>query len=204
MPEHMRETVTHLTLLASVTQNLVQENWQLRQEQTAAEEEVQTLKKKVHELELQHAEFPVDFYVEQNDDDVYLPTFYTHPHGYRMCVDVKPNGCGDGEGTHVSIFTYMMQGPFDDHLKWPFRGVITIQIVNRAGDHDHFEKTIIYNDKTPNINAGRVTGKERSNCGWGVHKFLAHTALPYNTVEKTQYLKDNHLRVRVVHVKLDV
>ena len=31
MPEHMRETVTHLTLLASATQNLVKENQELRQ-----------------------------------------------------------------------------------------------------------------------------------------------------------------------------
>ena len=31
MPRHMRETVTHLTLLASVTQNLVKENQELRQ-----------------------------------------------------------------------------------------------------------------------------------------------------------------------------
>ena len=199
-PEHMRETVTHLTLLASVTQNLVKENQELRQKQTAAEEEVKTLMKKVHELQLQHAEFPVDFCVEQNDDDVYLPAFYTHPHGYRMCVHVYPNGCGDGEGTHVSLYTYMMRGPFDDHLKWPFRGVITIQIVNQAGGHDHVEKTITYNEDK---NVGRVTCKERSDDGWGVHQFLALDAL-YDAVKKTQYLKSNHLIVRVVHVKLDV
>ena len=198
MPEHMRETVTHLTLLASVTQNLVKENQELRQK---VEEEVKTLKEKVHELELQHAVF---FYVEQTNDDVYLPAFYTHQNGYRMCVHIYPNGCGDGEGTHVSIFIHMMQGPFDDHLKWPFRGEITIQIVNQAGDHDHIEETIPYDDKTPDKSTGRVTGKERDDCGWGFHQFLAHTALPYNAVKKTQYLKDNHLIVRVVHVKLDV
>ena len=53
-----------------------------------------------------------------------------------MCVGVSPNTCGDGKET---IFTYMMQGPFDDYLKWPFRGEITIQIVNQVGDHDHVE-----------------------------------------------------------------
>ena len=64
-------------------------------------------------------------------------------------VCVYPNENGDGEGTHVSIFTCMMRGPFDNDLKWPFRGEITIQIVNQARDHDHIENTISYDDKTP-------------------------------------------------------
>ena len=68
-----------------------------------------------------------------------------------MCVNVEPNGYRAGKGTHVSIFAFVMRGPFDDHLKWPFRGEITIQIVNQAGDRDHIEMTIHYNDKTQDI-----------------------------------------------------
>ena len=97
----------------------------------------------------------------------------------------------------MSIFTCIMQGPFDDYLKWPFRSEITIQVVNQAGDHDHVEKTIHYNDKTPDKIVGRVTGKERSE-GWGFHKFLAHDDLQYNAARKTQYLKDNCLHIRVM------
>ena len=178
---------------------------ELQQMQQAREEKVEALTAEAHKLKLdltQLSGFPVDFHVERNNDDVYLPAFYTHPHGYRMCVCVYPNGNGDGEGTHVSIFTCMMRGPFDNDLKWPFRGEITIQIVNQARDHDHIENTISYDDKTPDIHASRVKGKERSDEGWGKRQFLAHTALPYNAVEKTQYLKDNHLIVRVVKVKL--
>ena len=117
-----------------------------------------------------------------------------------MCIRVDPNGGGDGEGTHVSVFTYLMKGPFDD-LKWPFRGDITIQIVNQDGDHDHVEKTIHYNDKTRENYAGRVTDKARAR-GWGKHKFLAHTDLGYNAARKTQYLKDDIIIVRVVRVKI--
>ena len=72
-----------------------------------------------------------------------------------MYVHVYPNGYGE----LVSIFTYMMRGLFDDYLQWPFRDEITIQVVNQAGDHDHVEYIIDYNDKTT---AGvRVTGSER-------------------------------------------
>ena len=79
----------------------------------------------------------------------------------------------------MSVFTCLMKGPFDDHLKWPFRGEITIQIVNQVGDHDHVERTILYNDKTADANAGRVTGNKERAKGRGYPKFLAHTYLGY-------------------------
>ena len=129
---------------------------------------------------------------------MYSPAFYTHTHGYRMCVRVYPNGYGDYAGTHVSAFIVMMRGPFDDYLKWPFRGEITIQLVNQIGDHDHFEYTIAYDDGTPDDNAGRVTGSEIGKSAWGNRQVLSHAGLRYNAARKTQYLKDNHLIVRVI------
>ena len=190
MPEHTKEISTHFTLLATATQKLVKENQELRHE-------VGALK-----LEVQQSGFPVDYHVKQTDEEVNLPPFYTHPqcHGYRMCVRVVPNGDGDGKGTHVSIFTHMMPGPFDKYLKWPFRGEITIQIVNQVGDHDHVEMMIDYTDRTPDNVAGRVTGKDKG--GWGYPQFLAHDKLQYNAERQTQYMKDNTLHIRVMKVTL--
>ena len=102
----------------------------------------------------------------------------------------------------MSVFTCLTKGPFDDHLKWPFRGEIIIQIVNQDGDHDHVEKTIPYNDGTPDAYAGRVTGNKERAIGWGQHEFLSHTDLGYNGARKTQYLKDDIIIVRVVRVKI--
>ena len=68
--------------------------------------------------------FPKVYRVERKGNEVYLPGFYTYQHGYKMCIHVDPNGVADGEGTHISIFTYLMKGLYDDHLKWPFRGNI--------------------------------------------------------------------------------
>ena len=94
-----------------------------------------------------------------------------------------------------------MKGQFDDHLKWPFRGEITIQIVNQDRDHDHVEKTIPYNDKTPDNTAGRVTGKNRAG-GRGFPEFFPLAHLGYNHAKKTQYGKDGVIIVRVVKVSL--
>ena len=196
MPEHMKETATHLTLLASITHKLVKENLEYKEKLQATEDEVTKLKLSLTSC----CGFPKVYHVKQTKDSIYLPSFYTHPYGYKMCVRVDPNGSCSGKGTHVSICTYLMKGLYDEHLKWPFRGNINIQIVNQAGDYDHVERIIHYNDMTSDNVANRVTSEERSN-GWGIHIFIAHSDLEYNATKKTQYLKDNHLIVRVVKVK---
>ena len=137
---------------------------------------------------------------ERKKKSIDSPSVYTHSSGYQMCIELYPNGSGDGKGTHVSVFTCLMRGPYDDHLKWPFRGEITVQIVNQAGDHSHVEKTIPYNNETRKVSAGRVVDMERGG-GWGFH-FLTLTDLHYNAAKKTQYLKDDIIIVRVVSVKI--
>ena len=190
MPEHMKDTVTHLTLLASVTLSLMKENQE-------KQKEVDVLKEEILQLRLTVGGFPIDFKVNyaSKEEVAYLPSFYTHSHGYRMCLEVNPKGYASGKGTHVSVFTCLMKGPFDDHLKWPFRGEITIQIVNQDGDHNHVEMTIRYDDEIPDFSAGRVTGSNERAIGWGKQQFLAHTALGW----KTQY---DIIIVRVVTVKI--
>ena len=225
MPEHMKDTVTHLTLLANVTLSLMKENQELKEKQRATEEkqrvteekqrateekqratenEVAVLKEETRQLMLTLGGFPIDFKVNyaSREKVAYLPSFYTHPHGYRMCIRVDPKGNADGKGTHVSIYTHLMKGQFDDHLKWPFRGEITIQIVNQDGDHDHVEGTFPYNDETPDDSAGRVTGNKERAIGRGFPQFLAHTDLEYNGAKKAKYLEDDIIIVRVVRVKI--
>ena len=175
---------------------------EFRQKMAETAQEVQELKTSMQQLTFHKVGLPISFRVEQDvEERVCLPPFYTHSHGYKFCVNVYPQGNGDGKGTHVSIFTYLMKGPFDDHLKWPFRGEITIQIVNQDGDQNHVEKTIDYNDETPDGIAGRVTDKNRAS-GRGFPEFLPLAHLGYNRAKKTQYGKDGVIIVRVVKVTL--
>ena len=126
----------------------------------------------------------------------YSPAFYTHNRGYRICLQVYPNGYGDSNRTHVSVFLHILHGPFDAQLKWPFRAKITVQIVNQAGDDNHHETTINYNDQTPETSAGRVMDKERAS-SWGHGQFIPHTSLRHATASNTEYLRNDSLVIRV-------
>ena len=57
-----------------------------------------------------------------------------------MCISVDPNGCCSDVGTHVSVNVYLMRGVFDSRLVWPFRGDITMQLVNHNIYQDHRER----------------------------------------------------------------
>lgn len=93
-------------------------------------------------------EFTFSKYTD-NPKDWCSRSFYTHALGYRMCVEVAPQGKGEGEGTHVSVYIYLKKGDNDDNLPWPFRGDITIQLLNRLGRWCHHEMIIRFNKKTP-------------------------------------------------------
>ena len=148
MPEYMKDTVTHLTLLATVTQRLLNKTQELQQntedlkienhkiqkhnqqlevkkrtteahfyKQKTMVKEGEDIRKEVCELRLTFG-FPINLHVNYTiKKEQYLPSFSTHSHGYRMCIRVDTNGYLSEKGTHVSIYTYLKQGPYDDHLK---------------------------------------------------------------------------------------
>ena len=130
-----------------------------------------------------------------SSNDWYSPSFYTHPLGYKMCLRVDANGNGDGKGTHVSVFVYLMRGEFDNVLEWPFRSHVTVAMLNQREDNDHTTYTI------NNEAIGRVTGREIARSGWGYATFIAHTELNYNPTKNCQYLKYDCLRFRIVKVE---
>ena len=145
-----------------------------------------------------------DFEQRKAENDTwYSPSFYTHPRGYRMCLKVCANGRNTGRGTHVSVFVCLMRGEFDNYLKWPFRGDVTIQLLNQIEDKGHYERTAYYTNDTPDCYAARVTVRERA-ASWGKFKFISHLALNYVCDKNCHYLKYDCLRFRITKVKLNM
>lgn len=110
-----------------------------------------------------------------NPDMAFKPhPFYTFPQGYKMQFTVNVYGDGSGKGSHMSIFLSLTKGEFDNQLKWPFRGSVTIQLLDQESDSEHYADCITYHDGTPKQVATRVIDERRSSVPWGKVKFIAH------------------------------
>ena len=120
--------------------------------------------------------------------------FYTHPGGYKMCIDIDANGFG--ESTHVSVFAYLMKGKNDDNLPWPFTGKVTITLLNQLEDENHHSYTIPFPRDSGESNE-RMVDDERAPEGYGTSQFISHNGLDFDAVKNCQYLKDDCLYFQV-------
>ena len=126
----------------------------------------------------------------------YCPSFYICPGSYKMCIYVYANGNDDGEGTHVSVYACLMRGRNDDNLSWPFRGEVTITLLNQLEDTNHFTDTLTYSEDVDDDSNRRVVDSDRGS-GYGWPTFISHDQLGYDVELNCQYLKDNCLYFRV-------
>ena len=97
----------------------------------------------------------------------------------------------------MSISVYIMKGEFDDSLKWPFKGDITLQLLDWAKEEVRCEKVISFNDKVDLDVSGRVEKEGRAEFGWGHPEFLSHAELASGRAKKIEYLRNNSLKFRV-------
>ena len=128
-------------------------------------------------------------YQENKDNDAYVasPSHYMSRSGYKMALEVCVYGHLTGIGTHVSVYVLFQEGEYDAQLKWPFVGKITFALLNQLEDKNHHQKTTT------------VTAAHSARVGslLGERLFIPHSALDYDAVDNTQYLKDNTLYFRM-------
>lgn len=116
-----------------------------------------------------------------------------------MCIRVEANSRGRGTGTHVSLYVYLMRGEYDDSLHWPFRGAVTLQLINQRMDSGHVEDTVPFDYTVPSDVAARVTDGEMAPHGQG-RNLIPHSALKYDKVWNTEYLRNDSLEFQVPQV----
>ena len=139
-----------------------------------------------------------------NDEDWCSEPFYTHPQGYKMCVQIYANGFDKEHGTHVSMYTCFMRGEYDDDLLWPFQGKIAVDLLNQNTDdpkEGRHECIVSYDETIPDHYAQRVTVGKKGP-GWGKSQFIPHFKLDPKYDSTVRYLKDGCLKFRVRDVLL--
>ena len=141
---------------------------------------------------------PIEFTIadvlkkKESNTEWVSPPFYTHPHGYKLCLVVYPNGIDFGKGSHVSVFVGLLKAKHNDQLAWPLELDVAIKLLDWREDKGHHEQTV-----TMNSEYYRVTknGVKMSPCNW---EYIHHSLLPYNSSTNTEYLQNNTLRLMVV------
>ena len=89
------------------------------------------------------AEFTIAEYSKrrQFNNTYFSPPFTTSTQGYHFFLRMDANGVLSDEGSHLSIYAYIMKGQHDDCLRWPFTGDITFELINWLEDKGHYKKT---------------------------------------------------------------
>ena len=212
-------------LLVSTVQSLQQENQTLKEVKTQLQQKVDKQQSFLQYKEQQIAEMeiklnkmvlqqemacrsgmaigPVRFTMEgfeqhrqTPDDNWFSPHFWTHPQGYKVCLCIVANGEGPAEGHYTSVLIHMMKGEFDDQLKWPFRGIITVMLVDQEGGEDHWSQEVHITKRTPDEVADRVIQGERTKKGWGLFQYIPQSKL------QPKYLKNDRLCFQIGQIQL--
>ena len=168
--------------------------------------QVETIFKRIWPLQLNHLANSgnevvpvviklVEFKKYKNCDGFDSTGFYTRDGGYKMCMKIFPNGFLSYDN-YVSVDVYLMKGDHDDHLTWPVKGSLTVQLLNQLSDSNHSVPVKYHFDgSTPECQ--RVMKGTRSlYCVW-YSQFMPHKRLSYDGDKKCQYLKDDCVFFRV-------
>ena len=97
--------------------------------------------------------------------------------GYKLKLVIYPNGGGDGAGTHISSFIFVMKGENDAILSWPFNKRVTVTLIDQQENPNDRENIAMsftgYPEKKECF--GRPVTDE--NLGLGYEKFVSHDKL---------------------------
>ena len=118
---------------------------------------------------------------KSNNDHVFSPPFYSGPGGYKLCIKVHANGIGEREGTHLSVYVYLMRGDNDDHLPWPFTGTVKIKLLNQLKNSSHHHKSVKFG-KHGGDSSKRVEDGDRASSGCGQPKYILQSSLGYQAL----------------------
>ena len=166
----------------------------------------QALHQQREELQMHSVPLPVPpFYFtissfkhyQKNEFTFFSEPFYSHPGGYKMRVKIHPNGFGDAKGAYMGLYVSILHGEFDDQLRWPFNGSITVQAYNRTTEQWSNKQTINMNKEECAKKVQRCVDKLTPG-SWGNYKFLSLSDLNDNYLKGTAAIRFRVTSVQVV------
>ena len=172
-----RDLATH------ISESLIQHMRPMLQVVARLEVENKQLKEEVARL---HASTPtIALYLKMYDLENHIregspwvsPSFYFQ--GYKLRLQVYVSNDGETDNICTTIFICLMLGRLDEHLKWPFRGTVVVELLKESGG-------VIYTAKidhegqrpTGNISFGRGVSHVHTNLKKHIKNDRLHFRIP--------------------------
>ena len=127
---------------------------------------------------------------ETIDSDPFYTKSETESFGYKLRLEIRPNGLGDSENTHLSVFITILKGKYDAILRWPFNKKVKFTVIDQQNDPDQRENvtgSIVGRDIS---NFARP--KKKENLSRGLSNFISHLKL-----HSRRYIVDDTLFLQV-------
>ncbi|XP_068735606.1 TNF receptor-associated factor 6-like [Montipora capricornis] len=112
--------------------------------------------------------------------------------GYKFCLRINLNGVDSGKGEQIALFVHVMSGNFDDRLQWPFKGNITLTLLDQSSQSSapkHITETFQVDNE--DLLAFRRPTVERNHKGYGYMEFA-----PITVLSDVRYVKDDRMLIR--------
>ncbi|KAA0195534.1 hypothetical protein HAZT_HAZT006120 [Hyalella azteca] len=135
--------------------------------------------------------------LENKNLSSYSPPFYTSQFGYKCCIRLGIK-CINGQ-QHLSLCILFMKGEYDDILEWPFRGRITLGLLDCSANNKkrHFFECL---DSSPHLQAFQRPTGVRNDKSFGFTEFCSFEDLYNRKPHGACYVVNNTLTVRVMVV----
>jgi hypothetical protein len=124
---------------------------------------------------------------------VYSESFYTGVKGYKMCLQICPDGKTDKDFGFLSVSTMLRSGPNDNDLSWPLRQDTSITLLNQLEDRNHYTVKKEAND----INPGLVVCAGQAMPAVGIAGRISHKDIYQPQTANCIYFRDDCLYIKV-------
>ena len=118
--------------------------------------------------------------------------------GYKCKLQLDPNGCSTGKGTHLSIYFFIMRGENDATLEWPFQKKVCFRLIDQQ-ETDASKQNIVRCFYHPHPEPGLLKYFARPVAGendcYGFSKFASH-----ETVQERRYIVDDTILIQVAMI----
>ena len=105
---------------------------------------------------------------------------------------VYASGKGYDRRTYVSVYVCLIEGEYDEQLKWPLNANITLQLLNWSQDSNHIQHTIT-DYKAQLDDRTIIHATDIAPDSWGKEQFISHSAISNNDNSDIRYIDNDML-----------